>query len=194
MPKYYAVRAGLVPGVYETWEECKKNVMGYKGADYKSFSSLEAAKAYVNNEVKEVDVLEPTAYVDGSFNVNTGEYSFGAVLIIDNKIYRFKKAFQPDEYSSSRNVAGELRGASFIINYAVKMGISKLHLFYDYQGIEKFYDGTWAVSKELTGLYQEFANSIKNKIEIVFHKVKSHSNDYYNDMVDKLAKEALNIS
>ena len=26
--KYYAVRVGKVPGIYQTWDECKKNVHG----------------------------------------------------------------------------------------------------------------------------------------------------------------------
>ena len=27
--KYYAVRVGKVPGIYQTWDECKKNVHGF---------------------------------------------------------------------------------------------------------------------------------------------------------------------
>lgn len=39
MAKYYAVKVGNVPGIYETWDECQKQVKGYPGAIYKSFSS-----------------------------------------------------------------------------------------------------------------------------------------------------------
>lgn len=28
--KYYAVRVGKVPGIYQTWDECKKNVHGFQ--------------------------------------------------------------------------------------------------------------------------------------------------------------------
>ena len=41
--KYYAVRKGTVTGIFRTWEECKKNVHGYSGAEYKSFKTLEDA-------------------------------------------------------------------------------------------------------------------------------------------------------
>ena len=109
-------------------------------------------------------------------------------------MYQFKRKFEEDEFSSSRNVAGEVRGASFIINYALKNGINELHLYYDYIGIEKFYTGEWKADKELSKLYQNFANSVKDKIKVHFHKVKSHSNEKYNDLVDSLAKEALGIS
>ena len=31
-PKFYVVWRGLVPGVYESWEECEAQVKGYEGA------------------------------------------------------------------------------------------------------------------------------------------------------------------
>lgn len=31
--KFYAVRAGKVPGVYSTWRECQDNITGFKGAN-----------------------------------------------------------------------------------------------------------------------------------------------------------------
>ena len=38
--KFYAVQNGRVPGVYLTWDECKKQVDGYSGASYKSFQVM----------------------------------------------------------------------------------------------------------------------------------------------------------
>ena len=35
--KYYAVKVGKTPGIYQTWDECKANVDGFSGALYKSF-------------------------------------------------------------------------------------------------------------------------------------------------------------
>ena len=35
--KYYAVKNGKVPGIYMSWDECRENVSGYSGAEYKSF-------------------------------------------------------------------------------------------------------------------------------------------------------------
>ena len=195
MSKYYAVKVGKNTGIFETWEDCKENVIGYEGAQFKSFSKLEDANTYLlGEEVRIQNSNDIVAYVDGSYNVNTNEYSFGAILIKDNQLYQFKKKFEADQFSSSRNVAGEVRGASFIINYAYKQNIKELHLYYDYIGIEKFFTGEWKANKELSKLYQNFALEIKDKIKVVFHKVKSHSNEKYNDLVDSLAKEALGIS
>ena len=47
--KYYAVRVGKTPGIYLTWEECSKQVTGFKGAKYKSFFSVEEAKAFIGD-------------------------------------------------------------------------------------------------------------------------------------------------
>ena len=82
--KYYAVRVGKVPGVYQTWDECKKNVHGFPAAEYKSFMSMEEANAYMGREaVQEIngktgsgnmeDVMPDNdyAFVDGSFNIAT---------------------------------------------------------------------------------------------------------------------------
>ena len=37
MGKIYAVRKGRKPGLYHSWEDCKAQVHGYSGAEYKSF-------------------------------------------------------------------------------------------------------------------------------------------------------------
>ena len=38
--KFYAVKKGRTPGVYLTWEDAKKQVDGYSGAEYKSFAKI----------------------------------------------------------------------------------------------------------------------------------------------------------
>ena len=38
--KYYAVKNGRTPGVYRTWEDAKKQVDGFSGAEYKSFEKI----------------------------------------------------------------------------------------------------------------------------------------------------------
>ncbi len=47
MAKFYAVKNGRINGIFNTWEECKAQVDGYSGAEFKSFTDREAAKAYV---------------------------------------------------------------------------------------------------------------------------------------------------
>lgn len=47
--KYYVVWRGKKPGIYNSWQECKKMISGYKGAQYKSFTSFEEAKKAFNS-------------------------------------------------------------------------------------------------------------------------------------------------
>jgi ribonuclease HI len=49
-PKFYVVWQGHRVGVYETWVECKKQIDGFPGAVYKSFSTrTEAQNAFNGN-------------------------------------------------------------------------------------------------------------------------------------------------
>lgn len=45
--KYYAVIKGRKPGIYLTWEECKKQVWKYKDAMYKGFYTMDMARKYL---------------------------------------------------------------------------------------------------------------------------------------------------
>lgn len=42
--KYYVVWKGHKPGIYSTWESCKKQIKDFKGSQYMSFASKELAK------------------------------------------------------------------------------------------------------------------------------------------------------
>lgn len=191
--KYYAVKDLNKNAIYTSWEECQEALKTYNNPKYKSFSTKEEAEAFINGIILDDGINMPKAYIDGSFDEKTNSYSFGGVLIIDNKNYTFKKKYQEDDYSSLRNVAGEIKGAGFIINYCIQKGIKELHIFYDYIGIEKFYNGTWKAKSNIAIEYQKFAEVAKTKINVIFHKVKSHTNNHYNEMADKLAKEALGL-
>lgn len=41
--KFYVVWNGVHPGIYDNWEDCKLQVMGYPEAKYKSFDTRDAA-------------------------------------------------------------------------------------------------------------------------------------------------------
>ncbi len=191
--KYYAIKAGKKTGIFDNWDEAKENVVGYQGAVYKSFSSLEDAQNYLE-DVKMDEISGNVAYVDGSYDVKSGAYSFGAVIFVDGKELRFKKKYEPDEFSSHRNVAGEIKGAGFVINWCINHNIKDLKLYYDYEGIHSWYSGLWKANTKIASEYVNFAQSARGKINIEFIKVKSHTNVLYNEIVDKLAKEALGIN
>lgn len=44
---FYAVKKGRHPGIYRTWDECKKNVDGFPGAVFKGFATKEEARQFL---------------------------------------------------------------------------------------------------------------------------------------------------
>ena len=53
MSKFYSVKYGRKIGIFNTWDECKAQVDGFKGALYKSFPTLALAQAYLGEVKKE---------------------------------------------------------------------------------------------------------------------------------------------
>ena len=51
--KYYTVWKGHHTGVFESWDDCKAQIKDFKGAQYKSFSSFEAAKKALKGNYKD---------------------------------------------------------------------------------------------------------------------------------------------
>ena len=52
--KWYVVYEGRVPGVYDQWEDCLKQVNKFKGNSYKGYKSKEEAEArYMNHLLAE---------------------------------------------------------------------------------------------------------------------------------------------
>lgn len=194
--KYYAVKCGRTPGIYETWDECKRQVMGFSSAVYKSFPTREEAEAYINAVQKKSDIPDEQRvriYVDGSYDKSTRAFSYGMVVLRDGKELTAKQAFNIPSMADMRNVAGEIMGSMAAMQYCIEQGITDVMIYYDYEGIAKWALGEWKANKEGTQKYAAFYNSIKDKLNVEFCKVKGHSGDKYNDMVDLLAKQALGL-
>lgn len=199
---YYAVRKGRCPGVYDTWDACKGNVQGYKGAEFKKFTDKASAEEYLNYISSESSIKkemginsglkdgEVIAYVDGSFDDKSNTYSYGVVLI-DNKTEReFSGRDRHPNIVEMRNVAGELLGSVIAVNSAISLGYKKIYLHYDFQGIEKWVSKEWKANTPGTKEYASYMDEVKKRIEIEFIKVKAHSGVKYNEIVDKLAYNA----
>ena len=56
--KYYVVWRGVRPGIYQSWDECKQQVQGYEGAQYKSFSDKEEAQRALQKSYWEITQLK----------------------------------------------------------------------------------------------------------------------------------------
>lgn len=198
MAKFYSVRCGRTPGVYTSWDDCLKQVSGFSGAVYKSFSTREEAEDFLRGEnTLPAAPLSPSCqaefYVDGSFCEESGEYSFGMVVLTDGEELCLNGKFDDPELAGMRNVAGEIRGAQEAMQFALEQGLSEIAIYHDYAGIAFWCTGAWKASKPGTVAYRDFYESIKDILTVHFVKVKGHSHNHYNDLADALAKQALGI-
>lgn len=104
-PKYYVVWIGINPGVYDSWEECRQQVEGWKGAVYKGFDSKEEAERAIFRDPKEyiekrapvrngarksastgsipAEVCRQALAVDAACSGNPGQMEYRAVYLGD---------------------------------------------------------------------------------------------------------------
>lgn len=195
---YYAVKVGKKPGIYHSWEECEAQVKGFKGSKYKKFKSLEEAENFINDtgdfkrpDMDHIKEDEMIAYVDGSFCLKTRTYSYGAVILTKEGKETYNGRDDDPELALMRNVSGEIKGAMVAMEKALEKKKKTLYIYYDYSGIEHWAKGDWKTNKEGTKAYKQFYDSIKDRLEVVFVKVKAHSGVKYNEEADILAKEAI---
>ncbi|WP_334352465.1 ribonuclease H family protein [Companilactobacillus sp. HBUAS56257] len=101
LQKYYAVRKGRKPGIYLTWPECQKQVNGFTGARYKSFTSKADAQAFLGgsdsfqkkttttkNKKVNISDFDVVIYTDGGSR-NHGNVKGGHVLDDDKAAWAY---------------------------------------------------------------------------------------------------------
>lgn len=204
--KYYAVKVGRQVGIYQTWADCQKQVTGYSGAIFKSFSTLEEAEDFIGStkgqplggfldDPKETSLpYGPhvlVAYIDGSFDKYLGVVGSGGVIFYQGLEEEFSFGTKEPQYTEFWNVAGELLAAMHVINYALKKGAKACALYYDYMGIEMWATQAWKRNNALTQAYAKFVQEAMKSMTIHFHKVAAHTGDTYNERADILAKGGL---
>ncbi len=203
--KYYAVRKGITPGIYNTWDEAKQQITGFNKAEFKSFTDMNSAIAYYNNKEFEDNLDKASLYIftDGSYQKNINKHSYG--VLIPQLDYKYNYTFE-DSTNNRNELSAILHGLTYIscINIS-DYGFNKIVIVSDSDYCiksimsysNKWFDKDYNIldnSKKNLDLFidiKKLIHSIKFKIE--FLKVKSHTNNldaisFYNDKVDKIAK------
>lgn len=125
-------------------------------------------------------------YVDGSFI--DGRTGYGFVVLKGGALaYEASGPVRPQDAQTSRQVAGELMAIGNAVRWCKAEGFSTITVYYDYLGVEKWATGKWKANLDLTKRYGEFMQNCGLKIE--WRKVKSHSNNRWNDRADELARD-----
>lgn len=133
------------------------------------------------------------AYVDGSYEHSRRKYAYGCALVLPDRVETLNGSGNDPDYVGMRNVAGEILGSEQAILWAIEHGYRDISIYYDYEGIEKWAEGIWKANKPGTKRYQAFIAEQREKIGISFCKVAAHTGVEYNELADRLAKEALGL-
>ena len=199
--KVYAVRKGRTTGLFMNWDDCKAQVDGFAGAEYKSFADPAEAMAYLGlTDGPEAGAEKfpegVRAYVDGSFDSASGRFSCGVVIIETGaegsvETTELNAAFDDEEAAQQRNVAGEIMGSKLAIDHCMANGIKSVEIYHDYEGIGAWADRRWKANNPLTQGYRDFVAEARKSMDIKFVKVKAHAGNKYNELADRLAKKAL---
>ncbi len=161
--------------------------------DEDNYSPSPLSNEEAPQEVPFSNSVKAIAYVDGSYNVETKEYGYGAVIFYNGEQLNLSGKGNTESLANMRNVAGEIWGSITAMKYALDNKIPHLTIVYDYLGIEKWCTGDWKTNKEATIMYKKYYDDIKKHVDIKFEKVKGHSGDKYNDLADRLAKDAVGV-
>jgi ribonuclease HI len=119
--KFYVVWKGRKTGVFTSWNACKRQIDGFEGAEYKSFSNLDEAEMALSKQFNDYKgkntkkpvlssvekakygspILESIA-VDAACSGNPGKMEYRGVLT-----YNKKEIFKKGPYLKGTNNIGE---------------------------------------------------------------------------------------
>lgn len=138
-------------------------------------------------------------YANGSSNKGFGVTgtSFGIVVLENGTITKLGSKSFNDSLNDKRNVIGEIRGVLSALKYANKIGAKSVKICFDYIGVALWvgdFHGVsqWKSKQPMTEEYVKAFNQLTKNLKVEFVKVPAHSNVKYNELADKLAKEAFN--
>lgn len=114
--KYYVVWKGVKPGIYDSWDSCKEQVMNFEGAIYKSFDSIESAnQAFRSNpwsymgadnsskrKILNQNIIKNSLAVDAACSGNPGKMEYRGVYVANNQ-----ELFRIGPFEDGTNNIGE---------------------------------------------------------------------------------------
>lgn len=215
--KWYAVKKGVKPGIYQTWAEAEAQVKGYSGAVFKGFTSEAEAQQWFAGNLDATDLVPkksaPTAkkmvfeypqprsgelviYTDGGAINNPGPGGFGAVLISTNGEKEISGGYR---YTTNNRM--ELMACIVALRH-VEEGCRSITLYSDssyvVNGIikgwaKKWRRNGWIKSDKKAVLNQDLWEELLRLSEehsVDFRWVRGHAGNPLNERCDRLAVQS----
>lgn len=120
--KWYIVWEGHTPGVYDHWEECKRQIHRAAGARYKSYKDITRAEAeqiylagQTENQLEQEEVAPDAIAVDASCLGNPGVMEYRGVVVATGD-----EVFHSQKYPLGTNNMGEFLAIVHAMAYMAK--------------------------------------------------------------------------
>lgn len=150
--------------------------------------------------------MKYTIYTDGACSGNPGPGGYAAIIVIEGKIHLAIRGGKKETTNNHMELMAIVRGIKHVIkDPKLKSGeiVVKSDSAYCVNSINNYYVHCWmkngwktkngcaVKNKELWEELMDLINNNKRKWKVKFEKVAGHSGVYYNEVVDKMAKEAI---
>lgn len=188
-------------GVKTSFNENKNNKLNNsaKKADIKKEGDLKPIRSSANVKYFEKYIEPETikddfdfiAFVDGSYDRVSKTFGSGiAVLDLENDTIEEFKVAGNDKWDQW-NIVGEIEASKFAIKLGYEKELKKICIYHDLKNIALWASGSWQAKNEYTQDYVRYVEKYSENMKITFIKVKGHSCNKYNDIADRLAREAI---
>lgn len=184
--KFYAIKSADGGKIVTTWDECEKLTHGVKGVLFKSFSTEAEAKAWIEG------VSAPTPkglriYVDGSFTP-TFDKAGWAFVVVENDVEVARLSGHTAFPAESRNIDGEVMASYQAMKWLEEHDKTAV-ICHDYEGVARWAKGEWQAKSSIAKQYVAASKPYVHRV--TFEKVAAHTGVKWNELVDKLAKDAI---
>lgn len=142
-------------------------------------------------------------YVDGSYSKTEPDVVYGGTVVLQDGEPKFAQRYfcKRDAFTSMNNVGGEVIASMFSLGAVLSLADKceeqdkYVYVYYDYTGVKEALPkpkGSWRnltspgllfYRKTMDELFKKFPN-----VHVDFVKVKGHSGNRWNDVVDSIAK------
>jgi viroplasmin and RNaseH domain-containing protein len=121
--KYYAVKVGKNPGIYNTWDDCKEQVNNFSGAIYKSFKTLEEAEKFAGIKA---NIKSTKTKSKAKISTSSKESELKPIRSKANVNY-FEKYIEPEDIKDEFDFVAFVDGSYDRVSKAFGSGIAVLN-------------------------------------------------------------------
>jgi ribonuclease HI len=193
---YYAVAKGKSIGIFSTWEECKRETSGYKGAIFKKFKTQDQADQFLHDStlVEEIDEFTSTisipfipeyyVYTDGAC-INNGKDNAKAGIGIyfgENDDRNVSEQIEGKQTNNCAELMAVIKTYHIIKNDIIE---KKIMIVTDSEYVikcvtsygKKNKDKNWEKDIPNKELVKELYELYENKPNVQFNHIVAHTNN-----------------